>query len=133
MASRTLSRIQVLTQTAPEPALAMAAGIPVNYDEAKAGGYTLPDPLTLLNARFLKARTSLHRLEMVRLHEADQFRKAPGKPANVTYDVNECGGSAFAGKSFHADPGYHMHADGHGTLLPEFNIFPKSVGLQSPL
>ena len=128
MASRTLSRIQVLAQTAPEPTLAMAAAIPVNYDEAKAGGYTLPDPLTLLNAR-----TSLHRLEIVRLHEADQFRKAPGKPAILTYSLNECGGSASAGKSFHADPGYHMHADGHGTLLPEFNIFPKSVGLQSPL
>ena len=35
----------------PKPSPDVVAGIPVNYDEAKVGTYTLPDPLTLNNGK----------------------------------------------------------------------------------
>ena len=81
MASRALSRIEVLAlaQTAPP---GLVAGIPVNHDEAKAGGYTPPDPLTLLNGepmRDTKIWNAARRPE--------HFGRGPGKPANVTCDI----------------------------------------------
>ena len=106
MASRALSRIQVLAfcagafaQTAPPPP-DVVAGIPVNRDEAKAGGYTLPDPLMLLNGepmRDTKIWNAARRPELVHLYEGNQFGRAPVKPANVTYDIS----LKFAGLHFH--------------------------------
>ena len=39
-----LALVTVKTQNAPPT---VVAGIPVNYDEAQVGNYTLPDPLVL--------------------------------------------------------------------------------------
>ena len=41
-------------QRTPQPPPAVVAGIPVNYDEAKVGTYTLPDPLVLANGKRVK-------------------------------------------------------------------------------
>jgi hypothetical protein len=35
----------------PKPSPDVVAGIPVNYDEAKVGTYSLPDPLKLRDVR----------------------------------------------------------------------------------
>ena len=52
---------------APAPATApsapnapeLVAGIPVNYDEAKVGSYTLPDALKLANGKHVKCTGSV--------------------------------------------------------------------------
>ena len=38
----------------PNPSPAEVAGIPVNYDEAKVGTYTLPDPLKLNDGKAVR-------------------------------------------------------------------------------
>jgi len=38
----------------PNPAPSVIADIPVNYDEAKVGTYTLPDPLKLNNGKSVR-------------------------------------------------------------------------------
>src|ERR1700728_418899 len=68
----------------PKPSPDVVAGIPVNYDEAKVGTYTLPDPLVLNNGKPVRgAKTWLkqRRPEIVSLFETEQFGKAPGRPA----------------------------------------------------
>jgi hypothetical protein len=78
------------------------AGIPVNYDEAKAGSYTLPDPLTLANGQPVRdAKTWLQkrRPEIVRLFEENQFGRSPGRPAGMRFEVFEKGAPAFDGKA----------------------------------
>jgi hypothetical protein len=39
----------------PNPNPSEVAGIPVNYDEAKVGSYTLPDPLVLNNGKRVRS------------------------------------------------------------------------------
>ena len=61
------------------------AGIPVNYDEAKVGSYTLPDPLVLANGKAVRdAKTwnEQRRPEIVRLFEENEYGRAPGRPAD---------------------------------------------------
>ena len=88
------------------------AGIPVNYDEAKVGIYTLPDPLVLADGRPVHdARTwfEKRRPEIVRMFEENQYGRSPGRPSGMTFDVFEKGTPAFEGKA--------IQAAGNGALL----------------
>ena len=78
------------------------AGIPVNYTEAKAGDYTLPDPLKLADGQVVRdAETwfSRRRPEIVKLFEENQYGRAPGRPADMTFDVFDKGTPAFDGQA----------------------------------
>lgn len=95
-----------LCATAPAqqaPALrAEVAGIPVNYDEAKVGTYTLPDPLLLADGRRVRdARTwtTKRRPEIVKLFEENEYGRSPGRPEGMTFDVTEKGTPALDGKA----------------------------------
>jgi hypothetical protein len=77
------------------------AGIPVNYDEANVGTYTLPDPLTLQNGKKVtdtKTWIEKRRPEIVKLFEENQFGKAPAKPA-LSFNVFDKGTPVFDGKA----------------------------------
>src|ERR1700736_763493 len=68
----------------------VVAGIPVNYDETLVGNYTLPDPLTLSNGkpvRDAKTWNEKRRPEIVRLFEENEYGRAPGRPAAMSFDV----------------------------------------------
>ena len=87
------------TQNAPRSEV---AGIPVNYDEAKVGTYTLPDPLKLANGQPVRdAKTWLQkrRPEIVKLFEENQFGRSPGRPAGMSFEVFEKGAPAFDGQA----------------------------------
>ena len=95
--------LSLAAQTPPDPAKRPeVAGIPVNYEEDKAGAYTLPDPLTLADGkpvRDAKTWTEKRRLEIIRLFEENQYGRAPGRPAGMTFDVFDKGTPAFDGKA----------------------------------
>ena len=81
------------SQTAPptpKPSPDVVAGIPVNYDEAKVGTYSLPDPLRLNNGKPVHdARTwySKRRPEIVEMFETQQYGRAPGRPADESFEM----------------------------------------------
>ena len=80
----------------------MNTGIPVNYTEAKVGTYALPDPLKLANGHLITdAQTwfEKRRPEIVRLFEENQYGRAPGRPADMSFDVFDRGTIAFDGKA----------------------------------
>ena len=86
------------TQTPP----ALVAGIPVNYDEALVGEYTLPDPLVLEDGKPVRDGTAWlrkRRPEIVRLFEENQFGKSPGRPKGMHFDVFDKGTPALNGKA----------------------------------
>jgi hypothetical protein len=73
---------------------AMTAGVPVNYTEDKAGTYTLPDPLKMLDGKPVRdAKTwfTKRRPEIVRLFEENQYGRAPERPADMSFDVLDKG------------------------------------------
>lgn len=83
-----------------KPANDVVAGIPVNYDESKAGTYTLPDPLVMANGRKVKnARQwfKKRRPEIVALFEEHQYGKVPPRPADLSFNVFDKGTPALNG------------------------------------
>jgi hypothetical protein len=61
-----------------------------NYDEAKVGAYTLPDPLVLLSGEpVTNAETWFkeRRPEIVRLYEMEIYGRVPATAPKVTFDV----------------------------------------------
>src|SRR5580698_6752440 len=82
----------------PKPSPDVVAGIPVNYDEAKVGTYTLPDPLKLNDGKSVRdAKTwySKRRPEIVEMFETQQYGKAPGRPAAESFEIVDKGTPAF--------------------------------------
>jgi len=98
----------------PAPPPKEVAGIPVNYDEAQVGTYTLPDPLLLANGKRVRdAKTwyAKRRPEIVRLFEENQFGRSPGAPTDVTYDRFDKGTAAFDGTAIRTQTTIYFSRD----------------------
>ena len=77
------------------------AGMPVNYDEANVGSYTLPDPLRMENGQQVVNKEiwlNQRRPELRQLFETTQFGKAPAKPENLSFNVFDTGTPVFGGQ-----------------------------------
>lgn len=114
---------QAAGQTAPPTAPAAAkpptevAGFPVNYDEAKAGGYTLPDPLKMANGQPVKTAKEWmqkRRPELVKIFEEQQFGKMPGRPKAMSFEVFDKGTPAMDGKAIRQQVTVYFSADHNG-------------------
>jgi hypothetical protein len=124
---------QGLTQNAPRSEV---AGIPVNYDEAKVGTYTLPDPLLLANGKRVndaKTWVEKRRPEIVRLFEANQFGQSPGRPAGMSFDVFDRGTPAFDGKALRRQVTIHFSADRDGPKMDLLIYLPANSTKSVPL
>jgi hypothetical protein len=89
-------------QTVPASVNRVVAGIPVNYDEALVGTYTLPDLLTMQNGKKVKTANDWikkRRPEIVKLLEEYEYGKAPGVPKDMTFNVFDKGTPVFDGKA----------------------------------
>ncbi|MBN1360173.1 MAG: hypothetical protein JW993_06255 [Sedimentisphaerales bacterium] len=87
------------------------AGIPVNYTEAKAGDYTLPDPLKLANGEPVRdAETwfEKRRPEIVKLFEANQYGRVPATAPKVTWEVVSTDANALDGVAIMKQLAGHM-------------------------
>lgn len=118
-----LLALQAVAQTPPPTAPAAAkppsvvAGFPVNYDEALAGGYTLPDVLKLTNGKPVKNAkdwNTKRRPELVKLYEEQQFGRMPGRPAAMSFDVFDKGTPAMDGKALRKQVTVYFSADKNG-------------------
>src|SRR5512132_98700 len=108
--------VVVSAQTARPPA-SVVAGIPVNYDEAKVGSYTLPDPLVLANGkpvRDAKTWRAKRRPEILRSFEEIQFGRAPGRPRDLWFDAFDRGTPALDGKAVRRQVTVHFTRDTAG-------------------
>jgi hypothetical protein len=71
---------------------ALKTGHVSNYDEAKVGSYTLPDPLVLANGKPVRDRETWlkqRRPEILRLYETEIYGRIPAKTPTVTWKVTE--------------------------------------------
>ena len=118
-AAMTLSACAALAQ-ADKPPAAVVAGIPVNYDEARVGTYTLPDPLVLADGkpvRDAKTWNEKRRGEIVRLFEENQYGRSPGRPAAMSFDVFDKGTPALDGKAIRRQVTIYFSADKEGPKM----------------
>ncbi len=124
---------QGLTQNAPRSEV---AGIPVNYDEAKVGSYTLPDPLVLSNGKRVNdAKTWMEkrRPEIVRLFEENQFGQSPGRPAGMSFDVFDKGTPAFDGKALRRQATIYFSSNKSGPKMDLLIYLPANATKPVPL
>ena len=76
----------------------IVAGIPVNYDEALSGTFTLPDPLVFPNGRKVKNASQWYkkrRPQIVSLFEEYQYGKVPPPPMDLSFNVFDKGTPAL--------------------------------------
>jgi hypothetical protein len=115
---------------------AVIAGIPVNYDEALVGTYTLPDPLVLANGKPVhdaKTWNEKRRPEIVRLFEENEYGRAPGKPAGMSFEVFEQGAPALDGKAIRREVTVYFSKDKAGPKMDLLIYLPAGATKPVPL
>ena len=120
-------------QTAPP---SVVAGIPVNYDEAKVGTYTLPDPLVTTTGVRVRDTTTwmrVRRPEILRLMESIQFGRAPGKPDKVVVDRFDTGTVALGGKAIRRQTTLYFTEDRSGPKAELLSYVPADAKGPVPL
>lgn len=130
-----LSSLIAAAQADRAPA-SVVAGIPVNYDEALVGSYTLPDPLVMLNGKPVRdARTweRSRRPEIVRLFEENQYGRSPGRPAGMSFEVFDKGTAAFDGKAIRRQVTVCFSKDKAGPKMDLLLYLPASAQKPVPL
>jgi hypothetical protein len=125
----------VLAQPAAAPP-SVVAGIPVNYDEAKVGSYTLPDPLTLANGKPVRdAKTwyEKRRPELIRLFEENEYGRAPGRPVGMSFDVFDKGTPALGGKALRRQVTIYFSKDKGGPKMDLLLYLPAAAHKPVPV
>jgi hypothetical protein len=121
---------------APRPQPTEVAGIHVNYDEALVGTYTLPDPLMLANGKPVKDAktwTEKRRPELIRLFEENEYGRAPGRPAAMSFDVFDKGTPAYDGKAIRKQVTIYFSADKNGPKMDLLVYVPAAAAKPVPL
>ncbi|HEX9200459.1 MAG TPA: acetylxylan esterase, partial [Acidobacteriaceae bacterium] len=121
---------------AARPAPDVVAGIPVNYDEAKVGTYTLPDPLKLNNGkpvRNAKTWTTKRRPEIVKIFETQQYGIAPGRPVDGSFEVVDKGTPAMNGKAIRKQVTIHLSKDENWPAIHLLIYLPAAAKKPVPM
>lgn len=121
------------TQNAPPK---IVTGIPVNYDEALVGRYTLPDLLVFADGkpvRDRKAWLQKRRPEIVRLFEENQFGRSPGRPKNMSFEVFDKGTPALDGKALRRQVTIYFSSDKNGPKMDLLIYLPAATRKPVPL
>ena len=125
----------VCAQQPPAPPTNVA-GIPVNYDEARVGTYTLPDPLLLANGKKVRNANEWfkkRRPEIVHLFEENQFGSSPGRPADLTFDVFDKDTPAFDGKAIRRQVTIYFSRNRSGPKMDLLIYLPANAKAPVPL
>jgi hypothetical protein len=114
----------------------VVAGIPVNYTEAKAGTYTLPDALKLNNGQPVKDAktwTQKRRPEIRKLIEDNWFGRAPGRPKDMTFEMVEQDAKAFGGKAIRRQTTIYFTKERTGPKMELLLYLPANAKGPSPV
>jgi hypothetical protein len=120
----------------PKPAPNVVAGIPVNYEEAKVGTYTLPNPLKLNDGKPVRdAKTwySKRRPEIVEMFETQQYGKAPGRPPGESFEVVDKGTPAFNGKAIRKQVTIYLNKEKTGPSIDLLIYLPSAATKPAPM
>jgi hypothetical protein len=120
----------------PKPSPDVVAGISVNYDEAKVGTYSLPDPLQLNNGKPVRdAKTwySKRRPEIVAMFETQQYGRAPGRPADESFEMVDPGTPALNGKAIRKQVTIYLDKDKTGPSIDLLIYLPAAASKPVPM
>jgi hypothetical protein len=128
------SQVQTAPAT-PNPSPDVIAGIPVNYNEAKVGTYTLPDPLILNNGKPVRNANTWYtkrRPEIVEMFETQQYGRAPGKP-DESFDVFDTGTPTLNGKAIRKQVTIYLNKEKTGPSIDLLIYLPAAAKKPVPM
>lgn len=106
------------------------ADIPVNYDESKAGGYVLEDPLTLVNGEKVKdidTWMNVRRPQLLDLFYQFEYGFTPEPRSDISFDVFEKGTPVFDGKAIRKQLTISFSGDADGPQTDVLIYLPADV------
>jgi hypothetical protein len=112
------------------------AGIPVNYDESKVGSYTLPDPLVFPDGTLVTTAAEWfgkRRPQILEAFKEDQYGHAPGRPADMSFEVFDKGTPAFNGQATRKQITIFFSADKKGPHMDLLLYLPAGVKQPVPV
>jgi hypothetical protein len=118
------------------PSPDVVAGIPVNYDEAKVGMYTLPEPLKFNDGKPVKnakAWTKKRRSEILKIFATQQYGVAPGRPENESFEVTEPGAPALNGKAIREQVTIHLSKNSTWPVIHVLIYLPSAAKKPVPM
>lgn len=133
------STFTLQAQTAPptpKPTSEVPAGTPRNYDEAKVGTYTLPDPLTLndgTHVRDAKTWYARRRPEIVEIIETQQYGRDPGRPAGENFEIVDKGTPALNGKAIRKQVTIYLNKEKTGPAIDLLIYLPANATKPVPM
>ncbi len=102
--------------------IAKLTGHVSNYDEAKVGHYTLPDPLVLANGQPVRDAatwTKVRRPEILKLYETEIYGHVPATAPKATFEVVKTDPAAMDGTAVWKHVVVHF---GAGADAPKVNV-----------
>src|SRR5580658_2937487 len=120
----------------PKSLPSAVAGIPVNYDEAKVGTYTLPDPLKLNDGKPVRdAKTwyAKRRPEIVEMFETQQYGRAPGRPADESFEIVDPGTPALNGEAIRKQVTIYLNREKTGQAINLLIYLPAAASKPVPM
>lgn len=120
----------------PKVPPSMSAGIPVNYNQAKVGTYTLPNPLVYPNGKPVRSAIEWNRErrpEILRLFEENVYGRSPGRPAGMSFDVFDKGTLALGGKAVRRQVTIYFSSNKNGPKMDLLIYLPAASRKPVPL
>jgi hypothetical protein len=109
----------------------------VNYDESKAGPYTLPDPLVMSNGapvRDARDWREKRRPEILRLFEEHVYGRAPvGRPPVMRFKRTERSTNALGGKAVRKQVTVYFSRDASGPAIDLLMYLPRGARGRVPV
>ena len=106
------------------------AGIPVNYDESKAGEYVLENPLTLTSGEAVKdidTWVNVRRPELLELFYQFEYGFTPEPRSDISFEIFEKGTPAFDGKAIRKQVNVSFSAESDGPEMDVLIYLPADV------
>jgi hypothetical protein len=124
-------------------AILLAAALPVagqpagfNYDEAKVGSYTLPDPLVTASGKRVKTAeewTKIRRPEILKLFEEYMYGRSAGRPQKTSFEITSIEKKALGGKAIRKQlTGTFTGANGKTASMDILVYLPAGAGKPVP-
>src|SRR6185437_6893809 len=107
-----------------------------NYDEAKVGNYTLPDPLMLANGqpvRNAKTWFKVRRPELLKIYDTEIYGRVPANAPKAHAKLIETDTNALGGFAIHKDVAIQFGKGANGPVAHLHMYLPKNATHPVPL
>src|SRR5947209_3677516 len=107
-----------------------------NYDEAKAGDYTLPDPLVMASGEPVtsgEAWRKRRRPEILQLFEKNVYGRNPGRPKGMSFELTSIEKSALSGKALRKEVSVYFSDRKNGPKMDILIYLPAGATKPVPM